>query len=121
MALTLTVAQLSEAVRLTVSGSPAPPYLAIVTRQLAAATEIIEGYADWMPRQRKERGRDPACRLLAGQAADAQRFLPERLGICPSLPRWDAARGNQVSLGTSPPKGWVTARRYGLMFHWPMI
>ena len=45
MALTLTVAQLSEAVRLTVSGSPAPPYLAIVTRQLAAATEIVEGYA----------------------------------------------------------------------------
>lgn len=45
MALTLTVAQLSEAVRLTVSGSPDAPYLAIVTRQLAAATEIIEGYA----------------------------------------------------------------------------
>ena len=44
MALTLTVAQLSEATRLTVSGSPAPPYLAIVTRQLAAAREIIEGY-----------------------------------------------------------------------------
>ena len=45
MPVTLTVAQLSEAVRLTVSGSPAPPYLAIVTRQLATATEIIEGYA----------------------------------------------------------------------------
>ena len=45
MPLTLTVAQLSEGVRLTVSGSPAPPYLAIVTRLLAAATEIIEGYA----------------------------------------------------------------------------
>ena len=45
MALTLTVAQLSEAVRLTVSGSPAPPYLAILTRRLAAATAGIESYA----------------------------------------------------------------------------
>ena len=45
MPLTLTVAQLSEGVRLTVSGSPSPPYLAIVTRLLAAAAEIIEGYA----------------------------------------------------------------------------
>ena len=46
MALTLTVAQLSEAVRLTVSGSPAPPYLAIVTRLLSVAEELIEGYAN---------------------------------------------------------------------------
>ena len=49
MALTLTVAQLSEAVRLTVSGSPAPPYLGILTRRLSGATEIIEGYADDAP------------------------------------------------------------------------
>ena len=39
------LSQLSQGVRLTVSGSPSPPYLAIVTRLLAAATEIIEGYA----------------------------------------------------------------------------
>ena len=46
MALTLTVSQLSQAVRLTVTGSPAPPYLAIVTRQLAVAEDIIEAYAN---------------------------------------------------------------------------
>ena len=50
MALTLTVAQLSEAVRLTVSGSPAPPYLAIVTRQLSTATEIMSRATRWTPR-----------------------------------------------------------------------
>ena len=46
MALTLTVAQLSQAVRLTVTGSPPPPYLAIVTRQLAVAQAIIEEYVN---------------------------------------------------------------------------
>ena len=45
MPLTITVAQLSEAVRLTVSGSPAPPFLAILTRQLAVAESMIEDYA----------------------------------------------------------------------------
>lgn len=42
MALTITVDQLSEAVELTVSGSPDPPYLAILTRQLAVAEHRIE-------------------------------------------------------------------------------
>ena len=46
MALTITVAQLSEAVRLTVSGSPDVPYLAIVTRQRSVAESIIEDYAN---------------------------------------------------------------------------
>ena len=45
MPLTITVAQLAEAVRLTVAGSPAPPFLAILTRQLAVAEARIEGYA----------------------------------------------------------------------------
>ena len=45
MALTISIAQLSQAVRLTVTGSPDEPYLAILTRQLAAAEAIIEGYA----------------------------------------------------------------------------
>ena len=46
MTLTLTVAQLSEAVELTVSGSPDPPELAIITRELAVATSFIELYAN---------------------------------------------------------------------------
>ena len=46
MALTITVAQLSQAVRLTVTGSPAPPLLAIVTRLLAVAQVLIEGYVN---------------------------------------------------------------------------
>ena len=46
MALTITVAQLSEAVRLTVSGSPEPPYLGILTRQRSVAESIIEDYAN---------------------------------------------------------------------------
>ena len=49
MPVTITIAQLSEAARLTVSGSPAPPYLAIVTRQLAVATAHIEEYAPDAP------------------------------------------------------------------------
>ena len=40
------IAQLSQAIRLTVTGSPAPPYLAIVTRQLAVAEDTIEAYAN---------------------------------------------------------------------------
>ena len=46
MALTITVAQLSQAVRLTVTGSPDAPYLAILTRQRAVAEAIIEDYAN---------------------------------------------------------------------------
>ena len=46
MAVTITVAQLSQALRLTVTGSADPPYLAIITRQLAAATATIESYAN---------------------------------------------------------------------------
>ena len=49
MALTITVAQLSQAVELTVSGSPDPPDLAIITRELAVASAIIELYADDAP------------------------------------------------------------------------
>ena len=45
MPLTITVAQLSQAVGLTVAGSPGPPHLAIVTRQLAVAEARIEMYA----------------------------------------------------------------------------
>ena len=78
MALTLTVAQLSEAVRLTVSGSPAPPYLAIVTRQLSAATEIIEGYADDAPDNVKNEAAIMLVGYSTGQAADAKRLLSKR-------------------------------------------
>ena len=46
MPLTITVAQLSEALRLTVSGSPDVPYLGIVTRQRSVAESIIEDYAN---------------------------------------------------------------------------
>ena len=46
MPLTITVAQISQAVRLTITGSPGPPYLAIVTRLLAVAEDIIEDYAN---------------------------------------------------------------------------
>ena len=46
MPLTITVAQLSQAVRLTVTGSPAPPYLAILTRQLGVAEGVIESYVN---------------------------------------------------------------------------
>ena len=87
MALTLTVAQLSEAVRLTVSGSPDAPYLAIVTRQLATATEIIEGYAVDAPDDVQERIGHPACGLLARQAADAQRTF-SLSGAQGLLSRW---------------------------------
>ena len=45
MPVTITVSQLSEALRLSVSGAPTGPYLGIVTRQLAAATATIEQYA----------------------------------------------------------------------------
>ena len=46
MALTITISQLSQAVGQTVTGSPAPPYLAILTRQLAVAGFIIEAYVN---------------------------------------------------------------------------
>ena len=46
MALTITISQLSQALRLTVTGSPDPPYLAIISRQLAVATAMIESYAN---------------------------------------------------------------------------
>ena len=46
MAVTITVAQLSQALRLTVTGSADPPNLAIITRQLAVATARIESYAN---------------------------------------------------------------------------
>ena len=49
MPLTISIAQLSQAVELTVSGSPDPPDLAIVTRELAVAEAIIELYADGAP------------------------------------------------------------------------
>ena len=41
MAVTITVAQLSEALRLTVSGAPEPPALGIITRQLATAAALV--------------------------------------------------------------------------------
>ena len=46
MAVTVTVAQLAEATRLTIMGSPDPPYLAILTRHLAAATATISQFVD---------------------------------------------------------------------------
>ena len=46
MPLTITVAQLSEALRLTVSGSPDGPYLGIVTRQRSVAEASSEDYAN---------------------------------------------------------------------------
>ena len=67
MPLTITVAQLSEAVRLTVAGSPAPPFLAILTRQLAVAEAQIEGYADDAPDDVK----NEAAILLVGYRLDA--------------------------------------------------
>ena len=67
MPLTITVAQLSEAVRLTVSGSPAPPYLAILTRQLAVAAAHIEEYAPDAP----DAVANEAARLIVGHLLDA--------------------------------------------------
>ena len=49
MPLTITVAQLSQAVGETVTGSPAPPRLAIFTRSLAVAADRIELYAPDAP------------------------------------------------------------------------
>ena len=76
MRLTITVAQLSEAVRLTVSGSPAPPFLAILTRQLAVAENIIEVYAtDDCPRA--EVKNEAAIRLV-GYLLEAPPVNPSR-------------------------------------------
>ena len=53
MALTLTVAQLSQAVGETVTGSPGPPHLAILARQLVGAEQRIEVYAPDAPDETK--------------------------------------------------------------------
>ena len=63
----LTVAQLSQAVGLTVTGSPEPPHLAIVTRQLAVAEHRIELYAPDAPPDVK----DEAAIRLVGYLLDA--------------------------------------------------
>ena len=74
MALTITVAQLSQALRLTVTGSPAPPYLAIITRQLAVAESQIEAYATAAPDDTKN---EAAIRMV-GYLLDAPTANPSR-------------------------------------------
>ena len=46
MALTITISQLSQAVRETVTGSAPPPVLGILTRELAVADALIEDYVN---------------------------------------------------------------------------
>ena len=75
MALTITISQLSQALRLTVTGSPDPPYLAIISRQLAVATAMIESYAnDDCPDDVKN---EAAIRLV-GYLLDAPTVNPSR-------------------------------------------
>ena len=74
MALTITVSQLSQALRLTVTGSADPPYLAIITRQLAVADATITGYADDAPEDVKN---EAAIRLV-GYLLDAPVVNPSR-------------------------------------------
>ena len=74
MPLTISVAQLSQAVRLTVTGSPAPPYLAILTRQLAVATAQIELYA---PDADDDTKNEAAVRMV-GYLLDAPTANPSR-------------------------------------------
>ena len=95
MALTITISQLSQALRLTVTGSPAPPYLAIITRQLAVAESEIEGYAPAAPDDTKN---EAAIRMV-GYLLDAPTANPSRnvstpegafrnSGAKPLLARW---------------------------------
>ena len=74
MPLTISVAQLSQAVRLTVTGSPAPPYLAILTRQLAVAESQIELYA---PTADDDTKNEAAIRMV-GYLLDAPTANPSR-------------------------------------------
>ena len=75
MAVTITLSQLSEALRITVTGSPTGPYLGIVTRQLAAAKVTIERYArdDTPPELLNE-----AAVRLVGYLLDAPSVNPSR-------------------------------------------
>ena len=68
MALTITVEELSQAVRLTVTGSPDAPYLGILTRQLAVAQAIIEGYAVDAPDDVKNEAAIQAGGIPVGRA-----------------------------------------------------
>ncbi len=74
MALTITVAQLSEALRLTVTGIPAVPYLGIVTRQLSVAENQIELYA---PTADDDTKNEAAIRMV-GYLLDAPTANPSR-------------------------------------------
>ena len=74
MALTITLSQLSEAVRLTVSGIPGPPFLNILTRQLAVAESQIEAYATAAPDNTKN---EAAIRMV-GYLLDAPNVNPSR-------------------------------------------
>ena len=67
MPLTISVAQLSQAVRLTVTGSPDPPFLAILTRHLAVAEARIERYAEDAP----DGVKDEAAVRFVGYLLDA--------------------------------------------------
>ena len=64
----ISVAQLSQAVRLTVTGSPDPPFLAILTRHLAVAEARIERYAEDAP---DDLVKDEAAVRFVGYLLDA--------------------------------------------------
>ena len=74
MALTITLAQLSESLRITVSGSPPQPYLGILTRQLAVADEMITSYADGAP----EATKNEAAIRICGYLLDSEPVNPSR-------------------------------------------
>ena len=76
MAVTISIAQLSQAVRLSVTGSPDPPYLAILTRNLAVATELVEARAPLAP----EDSQNKAVVQLVGYWLDAPPAAPGRFG-----------------------------------------
>ena len=67
MPLTITIDELSQAVELTVAGSPDPSDLGILTRDLGVATAYIEYYADDAPADVK----NEAAILMVGHFREA--------------------------------------------------
>ena len=72
MALTISISQLSQELRITVTGSPAPPILGILTRMLAEAEERIEREAPEAPQATKNRA---AIRFI-GTFTKRRRSIP---------------------------------------------
>lgn len=90
MTVTITLAQLSEAMRITVQDSPTGPQRAIIQRLLEASTELVNAYAPDCPPSVG----DEAIIRLSSYLADSEPANPSRNVSTPeSAFRNSGARG----------------------------